>query len=275
MHSRLKLLASFFLIAFLLLIGRLFFWQVIKGKSLASQARSQYQKSEKITAPRGNILSSDESYFAGREEAYLVYAYLPDIVEEHNLIADKLAPLLADGEDEDNYKARILDEAGRIKTALNSDGAVWVPLKHKVSYEIKVNIEALKIEGIGFEDEEIRVYPEASSGAHLLGFVGKDDDGGDIGYFGLEGFYDQILSGKQGYVSRESDARGLPILIGNLREVNAVNGVNLLTYIDKTVQHTVENALAKGLEKYGAASGTVIVMDPKTGGILAQASYPS
>jgi len=275
MHFRLKLLASFFLIAFLLLIGRLFFWQVIKGKSLASQARSQYQKSEKITAPRGNILGNDGSYLAGREEAYLVYAYLPEIVEEHNLIADKLAPLLADGEDEDNYKARISEEAGRIKTALNSDGAVWVPLKHKVSYEIKVNIEALKIEGIGFEDEEIRVYPEASSGAHLLGFVGKDDDGGDIGYFGLEGFYDQILSGKHGYVSRESDAVGLPILFGSLREVNAVNGVDLLTYIDKTVQHTVENALIKGLEKYGAASGTVIVMDPKTGGILAQASYPS
>ena len=274
MHSRIKLLATVFYLSFFLLISRLFFWQVIKGKSLASQARAQYQKSEIITASRGNLLSSDESYLAGREEAYLVYAYLPEVVEEPGKIADQLAPLFVD-KDVDEKDIMILEEAGRIKSALNAEDAVWIPLKHKVSYENRVNIEALKIEGVGFEEEEKRVYPEASSAAHLLGFLGKDDDGNDIGYFGLEGFYDLILSGKGGYLSRESDATGLPILFGSLREANAVSGVDLITFIDKTIQHTVENALVVGLEKYGASSGTVIVMDPKTGGIMAQASYPS
>lgn len=276
MHSRLKIISALFLLVFIFLIARLFVWQIIKGKTLASQARLQYQKSEKIIAPRGNILSNDKSALAARTEAYLVFAYLPEMEENPSRVADLLAPLFLDEVDyEGNYEDAILDEAGRIKSQLTNEESVWIPLKHKVGPDIKVKIEDLKIKGIGFEIEEKRVYPEASSAAHLLGFVGKDSDGIDTGYFGLEGYYDLTLSGKHGFLSRESDASGVPILLGSQQEVSAIEGVDLITYIDKTIQHVVDDNLKKGLEKYGAVAGSVIVMDPKTGGILAQASYPS
>jgi len=108
-----------------------------------------------------------------------------------------------------------------------------------------------------------------------LGFVGKNEGGGDQGYFGLEGYYDLVLSGKPGFIRREKDASGVPILEGVNKEIEAVRGVNLLTHIDKTIQLTIEKKLKEGMEKYGSDSGTVIVMDPKNGAILAMSSYPS
>lgn len=276
MLTRLRLFSAIFLIFFVFLLARLFYWQIVKGKQLSAEAQSQYQKSEKVIAPRGNILSSDGSYLAAQDEAYLVYAYVPEMEEDINDIADKLAPLLADTDDiEKGWKNVILDEANRLKSQLTRSEVSWIPLKHKVDSEVKDLIESLNIAGIGFENEEKRVYPEASSAAHLLGFVGKNSEGEDQGYFGLEGYYDLTLSGKPGYLTRESDARGIPILLGDSQEVLAIEGVDLITHINKTLQIKIDKELRKGLERYGAVSGTVLIMDPKNGGILAQSSYPA
>ncbi len=275
MQNRIKAMTLAFLLAFFLLISRLFYWQVIKGKDLSEQARRQYQTGRSVGAQRGNILARDGTWLAARSEAWLVFAELKKITETPTKIADKLAPLFVEAENSDNYLNKVLNEANRIKGILGKDEVVWVPLKHKVSSSVKANIEALDIDGIGFESEESRVYPEASSAAHLLGFVGKNSEGEDQGYFGLEGYYDLILSGKPGFIARDSDARGIPILVGDSKEILAVGGVDLLTHVDKAVQLSLEKNLLKGIETYGALSGTVIVMDPKTGGIMGISSYPS
>lgn len=273
---RLKIFSLLFLLAFVLLIARLFYWQVIKSKDLSAQARIQYQLGKEIRAPRGNILASDGSWLAASGEAYLVYASLPDVNKPFDTIADRLAPLFSDkGESEEENKLLILKEADRLKSLLKKSEVVWVPLKHKVAPTTKEKIEALDIPGIGFEFEEARIYPEASSAAHLLGFVGRNTAGADQGYFGLEGFYDLTLTGKPGYVSREKDARGLPILLGSSREISAIGGVGLLTHIDKTIQLMLEKKLFLGIKKYGASAGTAIVMEPKSGAILGMASFPS
>ena len=91
----------------------------------------------------------------------------------------------------------------------------------------------------------------------------------------MEGYYDLILSGKPGFVTREKDAKGFPILLGDFREITAIGGVDLLTHTDKTIQHILDKGLLSGIEKYGAAGGTAIVMNPKDGAILAMSSYPS
>ncbi len=272
MQTRLKLIAAFFLIIFIVLSARLFFWQVIRGKDLSAQARDQYQTGKSIVAPRGNILASDSTWLAARGEAWLVYASLPDIKEDPRKIADKLAPFFLEEESE---RADLLLEVERIYSLLTKNEIVWVPIKHKISTEVKRNIEALGLEGIGFEIQEIRIYPEASSAAHLLGFVGKDTEGEDIGYFGLEGYYNAPLSGKSGYLGRERDAMGLPIGIGDTTEVMAVAGVDLLTHIDKTIQLLLDEKLSEGIEKYGAVGGTAVVMNPKNGAILAMSAFPS
>ncbi len=275
MTKRIYFVLLIFLFAFAGLISRLFYWQIVKGQNLSAMAKQQYKGSSFIKAPRGDILSDDGTWFSATTEVWLLYATISQLKESPQKIADKLAPLLVNKETEDLQK-EILDDAIRITGLLSKEKSSWVPLKHKLPNQIKQQIEDLKITGLGFEQEEARFYPEASTAAHLLGFVGKDNKGDDQGYFGLEGYYNLVLSGKPGVISREQDVRGVPIILsGNSKEVPAVNGVNLQTHVIKTIQISLEKKLKLGIEKYGAISGTGVVMDPKTGAIIAMGSFPS
>lgn len=269
MKVRLTILLLVFLVSISVLVYKLFYWQVVKGSELAEAAQSQHESGNTIIAPRGSILASDSTWLAASTQAWLVFAQKPDLKETPRVVANKLAPMFEPDGD------KILAEAQRLEGLLEKDGSVWVPLKHKVSIDVKKNIEALSIAGIGFQEEDTRYYPEASSSAQLLGFVGKSTDGTDKGYFGLEGYYDLSLSGKPGLVQREADARGVPILFGASKEIAPVRGVDIKTHIDKTIQSIVERKLKEGIETYGAISGNITIMDPKTGAILAMASFPS
>ncbi len=273
---RFKIICLIFFLAFLAILAKLFSWQVLKGSDLSVQARGQYSTGETLSAPRGNILASDGSWLAAEEGQWLIWTSIPDIKNTPKDIANKLAPLLIDAQTTDeNYQQLLMNEEVRIEELLGKGGSVWAPIKHRVTSDVKKNIESLGIKGIGFNPEEGRVYPEASAAAQLMGFVGKDTDGKDKGYSGLEGFYDLVLSGKPGFVSREKDAKGMPILLDNSHEVSPIGGVNLLTNIDKTIQLSLEKRLAEGIQKYGAKGGTAIVMRPSDGAILGMASLPS
>lgn len=281
MQLKIRILSVVFITLFIGLILRLFYWQVIKGKSLSQEAKLQYSSSKVTSAPRGNIKAADGSFWAVRTPAWLLYANGTEIEISRREIANKLADILVtDREDPKSLLDEairgeaIRDEAIRIENVLNKKGS-YIPLKQKASTEVKNNIEALKISGIEFDPQEIRYYPEASSSAQILGFVGKDEDGADIGYFGLEGYYNLPLSGKSGYLGREEDAHGAPILINGTQKVSAVSGVDLITTIDKRIQILAEEKLKEGVEKYGAKGGSVTIMNPNTGAVLAMASLPS
>ncbi|OGM59118.1 hypothetical protein A2955_04715 [Candidatus Woesebacteria bacterium RIFCSPLOWO2_01_FULL_37_19] len=271
MINRLKVYSLCLLLSFFILIARLFYWQIYKGKGLSAQARVQYQSGYALLAPRGNILAADSTWLSASGKSWLVYGVPPDLKKGSKKTAETLAPFFVEDED----KTSLLSEIDRINELLSKGGIQWTPLRTKVSDETKQNIEKLNLKGIGFEFQETRIYPEASSGAHLLGFVGKNNEGQDEGYFGLEGFYDKTLTGKPGFITRDSDASGAPIILGAFREMSAIGGVNLLTHIDKTVQLTLDKKLKHGIEKYGALAGSAIVMNPKNGGILGMSSFPS
>lgn len=272
MFLRFKIVSLLFIISFVAILIKLFNWQIVKSKDLSNQARSQYQSGELLAASRGNILANDGTWLAARVEGWRVFAQIPQLKESNEELANKLAPYFV--EDVSDREA-LLSEIARLNEVLSKKEIVWVSLKQKISTETKKNIEASKIEGIGFEPQEDRMYPEASEAAHLLGFVGKDEEGNDVGYFGLEGYYNLSLSGKPGFESQEKDARGTPILLGEGSEVSAIKGVDILTHIDKTVQRTLDKKLLEGIEKYGALGGTAIIMNPETGGIMGMSSYPS
>ncbi len=276
--GRINFLLGCFLVFGCLIIARLYYWQVIAGEELAAAAEGQHQVSFEIPAKRGQILASDGFPLATAEEAYLVFASLPDLQENPSEIASKLAPILTDTEEAtpggkiDSQEALLIMEE-LLKERLNRTDLNWVPLKHKVSRETREEVEKLLIKGIGFEEEQRRSYPEGSSSAHLLGFVGQDINGRDKGYFGLEGYYDLELRGRAGVVRRERDASGRPILVGQFQDEEQHHGRDLLTTIDRSVQYIIEEKLAKGLERYGASSGSVVVMEPN-GAILAMAGLP-
>jgi len=276
MDSRIRIISIFFWLSFLAIILRLFFWQVIKARDLQERAKGQYQHQTEVSAPRGQILADDGSYLAATTEGWLVYAYKPEVKESFERIASSLAPFLVSKENEGESKGNFLsDLKQKIVNLLSNKDVNWVALASRIDSETKKNIEAMNISGIGFEQQDLRVYPEASSSAHLLGFVGKDENGLDKGYFGLEGYYDSILSGRKGYILGQKDALGGIVFSDWLREVGAQEGVDLKTHINKGLQIMVEQKLKEGIEKYGAKGGTVIVMEPKTGAIKVMASFPS
>ena len=272
MLNRLRLVIVFFILAYITLTVRLFYWQVVKGKILSIQARGQYEAGETINAQRGDIFDTKGGWLAASGEAYIVYASIPDLELPKKKVAEDLALFFV--EDSSN-KGELLAEIDRIYSLINREGAIWVPLKQKVDPSVKKKIEELSLAGIGFDLQEKRVYPESSSSAHLLGFVGKDESGNDTGYFGLEGYWDLALSGKPGFLNREQDAQGLPILLGLTNEVTAIEGASLITNIDKGIQLNIEDRLKEGIEKYGAKGGVVIVLQPKTGKLMALSAYPS
>lgn len=261
---RLRALSLSFLLFGIVVISRLFYWQILEGEKLLAEAESQHFQVQEFPAPRGKIFSSDNFPLATNKEAYLLYAILSEI-ENVKGAAQKLARIFPSSEGlEEEFEKR-----------LSRQDLAWVLLARKVDKEICDEIETLGLSGIGFEKEEKRFYPESSMSAHLLGFVGQDSAGRDQGYFGLEGFYDRELKGRPGILRQEKTASGKPILIGRKFEEEEIPGRDLILYLDRSIQYIVEGKLKDGLEKYGAKAGSVVIMDPETGGIIAMASFPN
>ncbi len=251
----------------------------------------QQKSSTTQGASRGAILASDGFPLSVASAGWVVWAD-PGKVERPKEIAEKLAPLTLekevaveeestesaqvamDEQKEKHEKERLEKEKNRLFDLMTRKGA-WVPLKHKIDTNTKRKIQDLDIAGINFDPEERRTYPEASMAAHILGFVGKDEAGNDKGYFGLEGKYDTALSGVGGEKAYERDALGNPILGGLSRKVEALDGVSLKTHIDRTIQYLAEKHLKLGIEKYGASSGSITIMRPSDGAILALSALPN
>ena len=266
---RFKSIVFIFSLFFVLVVIRLFYWQVLQTDKLQTLATSQYFLQEEIPASRGQILTSDGFPLISNTAAYLLYAIIPEIDQSPQNIMTKIANSLK--------KERKIgsEEEASLKSRLESENLIWVPLLRKLKLSEKAAVESLGIKGLGFEEESTRDYPEGSMAAHLVGFVGKDVSGQDTGYFGLEGFYNRELTGKPGIIRTEKDAMGKPIIIGKRTKEEQIPGRDLELYLDRDIQFMVENRLKEGLDTYKAKSGSVVVMDPATGGIIAMASFPS
>ena len=269
----------------LAVLGRLFYWQVLAAEKLMILAASQRESIITISPLRGEILASDGLPLVGNQEAYLAYLSLPELKVSPKEAAEKMAPILAPRLDEiklatetprkKQQKALVKASSQNLEERLSNSETVWLVLKHKVSSKDKQALEDLALGGIGFEVEQRRIYPEASMAAHFLGFVGSNTAGEDIGYFGLEGFYNLELKGRSGILRQEKDAANRPILIGSFFGQEKRDGRALQLHLDRAIQFLVERHLKEAILRYGAKAGSVIIMDPKTGAILAMASEPS
>jgi stage V sporulation protein D (sporulation-specific penicillin-binding protein) len=137
-------------------------------------------------------------------------------------------------------------------------------------------LRRLKLPGVGMQEEQQRSYlpgaePDTTLAANLLGFV--NDDG--AGQYGVEHFYNDRLAGKAGFVSTYTDLANREIVLGTRSHRDAVNGADLTLSLDSDVQFVAEQALAAGVKGAKAESGSVLIMDPSTGGIIAWADYPT
>jgi cell division protein FtsI/penicillin-binding protein 2 len=278
-----------FFLALLALTGlitlRLAYWQLIRGRELASAAESQYESKRVVTPTRGEIVTADGFPLVVNKPVYALGAYLPAVTDRPQAIVDQVLPRLtftiedpAIATDPARAKAFLETAQNEAKasmlTKLSSQSG-YVVLANNLSVPVKQSLESLGIPGLSFDESFVRDYPEASLSAHVVGFVGRDEVGAPLGYFGLEGFYNRELEGKNEIEKQDKDALGNPLLLGDFRRLEGRDGRDLKLHIERSAAYIVESELKRGIERYGAVSGDVVVMDPETGGIIAMASYPT
>ena len=281
--DRIKAVQIFIFVIAIMIVARLFYWQFI------AKVQGNFESiisEDNLPAARGEIYDSQDFPLVTNQEAFLIYGKPHDLKQSPKDIAQKIAPYLISekyatasaGLSEDEQKAKdaeIKTKEEELTNRLATKTLFWVQLSRKITKDAKEKIQAMNIAGLGFEADQKRFYPESSMAARLLGFVGSDKFGVDTGYYGLEGYWDRRLRGKSGRLGQETDPFGFPILVGKYRPIEPQKGASLYLTLDRSIQFMVERSLKQAVEKYGARDGTVIVADPKTGGILSMATYPT
>jgi cell division protein FtsI/penicillin-binding protein 2 len=245
-------------------VVRLFDLQILKNSYYTALASGQHNIFENLIPERGQIyvedkFSKDLYPLAINKKMNLIYA-VPKKIEDPENVAKQLAPILEMEEEE-------------LKVKLSKKEDLYEPLKHKLEDEQVEEIKNKELKGIYFQPESLRYYPDHSLASHLLGFVGFVDDE-KRGLYGVEGYYDDRLAGKEGYLESEKDALGRFVSVGNKFLQEAEDGSDLVLTIDRLVQFKIEKYLEEGLNEFGADGGSITIADPKTGEIIAMASYP-
>lgn len=258
MSIRILLVIVLFLSCYSIIVFKLFYWQVIRHDEITSIALAQSTETFDVPSRRGEIFSSDRFALVSNTLSYLLYAN-PKLIPDKNAYVSKLSNMLS------------IDSAS-ISSSLSKD-LFWVKLKNNLDSNKKKEIEALQLKGLGFQDNSIRYYPEGSMSAHLLGFLGKDESGNDKGYFGIEGYYDKQLAGRNGKLHVIHDGHGNTIL-NDIREEKKIDGRSFLLSLDRTIEFIAEKKLKEGIDEYNADGGSVVIMEVKSGKILAMASLP-
>lgn len=254
--NKLSIVFLVFIVFFSLIIWKLLNIQVLNAEKIFS---NDYLQMKKITPTRGNIFDRNHEPLAMNITNYKLFVE-PKKISEPEKVIMSLDNILHIG-------------TSTLEAIVKSDKD-WMRVQDGLSKDLKDKIMALKLTGIGFEDSPTRYYPEGSIASHLIGFVGKSYNGEDVGNGGIENYYQKDLAGMPGIFKTERDTTGNVIFSGVQVKINPENGRNLVLTIDKTVQMTAKERLKKGLEKYQADSGCILVADPSNMEILAMTCLP-
>lgn len=156
---------------------------------------------------------------------------------------------------------------------LSKKNDLYELIKRKVDDDKLKQVNDLNIKGIEHVMENYRYYPSGNMSSHLTGYVSNSDDG-QVGHYGLEGFFNEELTGKAGFMRAERSANGKVVIVDDREVSQAENGSDIILTVDRSIQYEACTRIKEGVIKYGARTGSVIVMEPKTGAILAMCSYP-
>jgi cell division protein FtsI/penicillin-binding protein 2 len=243
--------------------SRLAYWQVAEHGKLASQAQAQYREVIELPAIRGAIFDRNLTQLVVNTTVYSAFVS-PDQIsaDQREQVASGLSTVLGVSK-------------STVMTILAS-GAKFAYIAHRFPKDKADGLTALKLPGVGLEDDTQRAYlpgiePGTTLAANLLGFVNYDGQG----QYGLEAKYQTALAGTPGYISSYRDLSNREIVLGSHTHQDPVNGSDLVLSLDANIQYAAEQALADGVKKDNAESGSVLIMDPTTGGIVASADYPS
>jgi stage V sporulation protein D (sporulation-specific penicillin-binding protein) len=242
---------------------RLFYLQIIRHDYYEGQALKEHTSKFTLPAQRGTIYAQDGNDgvvpLVMNEASYMVYAD-PRYVTDAAKTAEKLREI-AGGNVVDNFE-----------DGLRNKNLQYTVVAKQVSQKQADLLTAAKLSGIGMKEQDRRVYPEGQLAAQTLGYVNGDGQG----QYGIEQALNAQLAGKPGLLKAITDVHGIPLSVGNDNiQEPAQNGKNIALTVDRNIQSYVEQALREGLDKVHAKHGSAIVMDPKTGAVMAMANAPT
>jgi cell division protein FtsI/penicillin-binding protein 2 len=244
------------------IVARLVYVQILNHEQYLLAAQEEHLDKRLVRSSRGAILDRNGFPLATSLDAFDLYvdrrAWRDDPLLARD-VASKLAPLL--GRHAEEVFVRILDE---------SNGPVEL-LEATLDFEIGRQLEQLYLPGVTLAGATVRAYPEGDLASALLGFLGREHNG----LAGLEADLDDVLSGTPGAIFFERDGGGQPIAFGSQRFEPGRPGADVRLTIDRYIQRLIENELDFQIRDHRASGGTILVMDPMTGAILAMASRPS
>ena len=243
------------------LVGRLFFLQIIDKSDLQAKNLSQVQVDRKLQSPRGTIYDRNGRPLAMSVVTKSLYADPKMIKQSPSEVAELIAPYVT------------MSKEDIVKSLQEDTAFVWIDrmMEPEKSKAVAQLIEDKNLEGLNFVEESKRYYPNGNLAAQVLGFVGTDDKGLD----GLEMVLDDELKGGIQKELVATDRKGNAIFGSVLSKYLPDKGKSVTLTIDASIQFIAERALDKAMEDTGAKHASVIVMDPKTGEILAMANRPS
>ncbi len=261
-YSRLQIrkrITALFLIVVFLMLGlfvRLVWVQVVNGPDYCKKALDQRLRELPVTPKRGIIYDRNGKELVASGTAETIAAY-PAQIKDPNETAKALAQVL-EASEEEIYK----------KITQNRSS---VYLKRRVDEQVAAKVKELDLPGIGFTMESKRFYPNKELAAHLLGFSGDDGDGLE----GLETTLDHYLMGVPGSIAIEKDGKNRELHDGVQKYYPPKDGSDVYLTIDEVIQYIAERELEAGLTIHKANGGSVIVMNPETGEILALTNRPT
>jgi cell division protein FtsI (penicillin-binding protein 3) len=253
-NRRIRLLLVFFVLAFLGTFGRAVWLQAVQAQPLDRLARGQHHATIEVPAARGSLLDRKGVELAIGKQAITVYA-------NPRHVADPRATAIAAG------RALHIDP-DRLYPKLADRSRGFVYIARKADPERAEALKALDLTGLGFYPEERRVYPLGTTAAHVLGFAGLDNRG----LSGLELALDKTLAGRNGRQTIVRDPFGRTLDV--LSSVAPVEGRNVRLTLDDTLQANAQSVLLRTVRQWGAKAATAVVLDPRTGEVLAMASEP-
>ena len=244
------------------IVGRLAYIQILHHQRYWLEAQEEHVEKKLVRSERGAILDRNGFPLATSIDVYDVYidrrAWAEDLTKAQRTAAGLAENL---GVDADLMLARLLNEDAE-PIELLADG---------IDFSAGLTIEGLNLPGVTVAAATKRFYPEGDTASGLLGFLGRDHSG----LSGIEADMESVLGGQPGVLYFERDGGGQPIAVGQTREQPGQPGSDVRLTIDRYIQSLVEDELDFQLQAHRASGGSIIVMDPMTGAILAMSSRPS
>ena len=261
--SRRRLRIGVIVMAVLLLVlaGRLTQLQGFNAATYARQAEAQRLQEITLPAVRGEITDRHGATLAQDVDARAVYAN-PSVVKDPAAVAAKLSPLVG-------------QPAKTIEKRITRDRTLkFVYIARGLGPDVEAKVKKLDLVGVGVIDERRRVYPNGSLAGGVIGYTRFGDNDLLVGNGGIELVYDDVLRGQDGTRTLETDPAGREIPSARSSEKGPVEGSDLRLTLDSDIQWEAQTAIADAVRENQADAGTIVIMDPRTGDILAMADSP-